>query len=191
MEDSYQLEGLAAADVIPRWTKFDYKHPYFETPLIAMVPSLIFCALCLPFDFASILAIDNCFASAAALLEILAYFELRKSRPEMDRPYRVESRFLLYFSFPLAFLFGVFVFAKSLLKGGVLTVINLFLLVAGFPLGRLLANRFEALYLRESVVGGGGGSRGGSFVDREGGGVGPATLSRGQRSSGGGSRAGD
>ncbi|CAD7960647.1 unnamed protein product [Amoebophrya sp. A120] len=148
MEDSYQLEGLTAADVIPRWTKMDYRHPKFDTPVVAMIPSLGFCIICIFFDFQSILAIDNCFASLAALLEILAFYSLRKNRPEMERgEAKIESPFALFVLIPIAFLFGCLVFVKSLLKGGGTSVVNLFLLVAGFPLAKLLATRFERLYL--------------------------------------------
>lgn len=82
MEDSYQLEGLVAADILPvAW--LGYKHPYFETPWGAIGLSLAFCLFIISFDFHDILAIDNCFSSAAALLEFFAFIKLRRDRPEL------------------------------------------------------------------------------------------------------------
>ncbi|CAD7937853.1 unnamed protein product [Amoebophrya sp. A25] len=146
MEDSYQLEGLAAADVIPRWTRLDWKHPVWGTPCIAMIPSLYFCVLCVSFDFSQILAVNNFFSASAALLEFLAFVEFRRSRPDMERPYRA-SDFVLYFVLPVAFLFGCVVLWKAYEK---VPVVNAVLMFLAFPLARILALRFESLYLKDA-----------------------------------------
>ena len=69
MEDSYQLEGLAASDVIPKTTQLHWRHPVFGTPWLAILISLAFILLCVSFNFSQILAIDNSLSALAAFLE--------------------------------------------------------------------------------------------------------------------------
>lgn len=144
MEDSYQLEGMASTDVIPRWTRFDWKHPWFGTPWVAMMPSVAFVLLCVSFNFHEILMIDNCFNSLSFLLEIIAFYQLRRSRPDMERPYKMPA-FSVYCTLPIAFFIGALVVVKSF-KSWKASTINVIMLLAGFPVGFHLSRRFNNLY---------------------------------------------
>ena len=85
LEDSYQLQGLAAADVLPAWLHLDYLHPTFHTPWVAMAPSLLVILLSCALDFSQIVAVENCFCILGELLQIAAFVRLRWDRGAAPR----------------------------------------------------------------------------------------------------------
>lgn len=87
------------------------------------------------FEFHEILAIDNCFSSAAALLEFLAFWELRSRRPELfvsDGSVNEagEEKFLYkmprykLFLIPFAMVFCALVLYHSLTKSKYIFLLN-------------------------------------------------------------------
>ena len=130
-----------------------WKHPTFDTPWGAILPSLVFCLCVISFEFHEILAIDNCFSSAAALLEFLAFWELRYRRPELfvsDSAPGAEDEKFLYkmpkyklFLIPFAMVFCALVLYHSLTKSKYIFILNSCCFALGYPLGKYLEVRFK------------------------------------------------
>ena len=69
---------------------FARRHPRLRTPLNAILLQMAIIALLIGLDFQMILCIDNFFSSAAAVLEFAAAIQLRRARPHLPRPFRVQ-----------------------------------------------------------------------------------------------------
>jgi amino acid transporter len=81
LKDSMQLNGMATAGMVPKI--FAYRHPKFGTPWTCIGVQLVIICLLQAFDFNVILCIDNFFSVLGALLEVIAYLHLKRTRPEL------------------------------------------------------------------------------------------------------------
>ena len=87
LEDSYQLLGMAEAGLAPRC--FAKRHATLGTPVRALMLQVSVIALLAGLDFSVIMCVDNFFSAAAAALEFAAAVQLRASRPDLCRPFRI------------------------------------------------------------------------------------------------------
>lgn len=113
LEDSYQLQGLAEADIIPRWTGLDYVHPKYNTPWVALLPSCCFICLSAAFDFKQLLVIDNAFTIIASLLQMVSFYVLRRSHKDTPRPYKMAC-VVYYILMPLSAVFAFLILGSAL-----------------------------------------------------------------------------
>ena len=87
LEDSYQLLGMAEVGMAPR--VFAKRHARLGTPINAILIQLVAISLLVGLNFDAILAVDNFFSAAAAALEFAALVQLRRTQPDLARPFRV------------------------------------------------------------------------------------------------------
>eukprot|EP00397_Hematodinium_sp_SG-2012_P015152 GEMP01015425.1.p1 GENE.GEMP01015425.1~~GEMP01015425.1.p1 ORF type:complete len:528 (+),score=101.66 GEMP01015425.1:168-1751(+) len=136
-EDSYQLQGMAdhGRSVLPR--VLAWKHPKYQTPWGAIGLSLICIIPAVCFDFSQLLAINNCFSSAAALLEFAAYGQLVRNG-NLLRPYKA-PKWVMIIGVPMASLVGLLVFYQCLMKSTHAFILNVTAMLLGVPLSYFIA----------------------------------------------------
>lgn len=86
-EDSWQLFGMARAGLVPRF--LGTRNKRFGTPLNSVLVSYVCIAVLVAFDFGDNLAITNFFSCGSCLLELAAFFSLRITHPDLERPFCV------------------------------------------------------------------------------------------------------
>ena len=87
LEDSFQLQGIAAVGLAPHL--FSYRLPGSGAPITAIIVQVILVAILISFDFSAILSVDNAFTAMASALQFAALVQLRLSHPDLRRPYRI------------------------------------------------------------------------------------------------------
>lgn len=86
----YQLVGMADLGLMPKI--FSRRSPRFHTPWVGILVSTLI-ILCISFlDFTDIIMAANFIYSLSMLLEFAAFLWLRRSMPELERPYRIPLR---------------------------------------------------------------------------------------------------
>ena len=78
---------MAEAGLAPRC--FAKRHATLGTPVRALMLQVGVIALLAGLDFSVIMCVDNFFSAAAAALEFAAAVQLRSSRPDLCRPFRI------------------------------------------------------------------------------------------------------
>uniref|UniRef100_A0A7S4DZ30 Amino acid permease/ SLC12A domain-containing protein n=1 Tax=Lotharella globosa TaxID=91324 RepID=A0A7S4DZ30_9EUKA len=90
-EDTWQLHGMAKCGLAP--SIFARKHPTHHTPYTSILFSMVVMMVIVFLPFERLLLIQNFFSVAAAILKSLSFVQLRYSRPEHPRPFRVPVGF--------------------------------------------------------------------------------------------------
>ena len=133
-ENSWQIQGMADAGVIPR--VFSYLHPRFGSPWLATALSFSIIAVLISFDFDFIITIDTTFNCAAAILEMCAFYSLRFSKPTLIRPFKVpfssHLALIAFLSIPVAT--GCFVLFNGFFQSFNTAVVNTSATLLGFLL---------------------------------------------------------
>ncbi len=133
-ENSWQMQGMAAAGVIP--SVFKQIHPRFRSPWNATILSFFIIAILVSFDFNFIVTIDTTFNCAAALLEMFAFFSLRMNRPNLKRPFKipVHSRLGLCLFLTPPVIIGSFVLFNGFFESLYTAAVNVAATLLGFAL---------------------------------------------------------
>ncbi|XP_020084251.1 probable polyamine transporter At3g13620 [Ananas comosus] len=110
---AFQLMGMADLGLLPRF--FARRAPFFDTPWVGiLLSSLIILGISF-MSFNDIVASANFLYSLGMLLEFAAFLRLRRSRPDLKRPFAVPMPFpalVLMCLVPAAFLVFVMVIAS-------------------------------------------------------------------------------
>jgi len=144
-EDSFQVEGMAVNGLLPMF--LGWKHPRFHTPWAAIGLSLafIFPAVC-GFSFLQLVGFVNCFQTLGALLEFMAYLQLRRrTNPKVHRPYEA-PRWILLPLLVTACGLGIMVIAHALFKSTHAFVLKSSVVALGFPLSYVMTK-----YLQDEI----------------------------------------
>jgi len=139
-EDAWQLCGMAEQGMAPRWLAG--RNEKLGTPQNATLVSMGVVMLLIMFDFRSMVIVDNFFSVASGLLEIAAFAHLKRTRPDLVRPFSipyVTGDFTLFLFLLVPVTLGFFILATSFDDGWV----SFFTLVPFLVVGFFLPFAFE------------------------------------------------
>lgn len=137
IETAYLLSGAAEIGIIPR--AFSRQLPRTEAPIVSIAFQWAIISMMVVCDFSDILVFDNFFSGMAVLLEFVAFFVLRRRRPDLARPYRVPTAALLLFVPALGFL-GAMIY-HCFTKSSKTAVLTCLAFAVGLPYGLWVAAR--------------------------------------------------
>ena len=131
--DAWLVAGMAERGILPRWLGTRGK---YDTPTYGILLSACgVIALCW-MRFAEVVQLLNLLFCAGQLIEFAAFIELRRSKPDMPRPYKIPLDTLgacIMVAFPCAFIVIIVSFSSP--RG---LALALFVAILGVPLQRLL-----------------------------------------------------
>jgi len=84
---SYQLSGMSEVGMLPKFLSWKYQR--FDTPVISIFVCFIFVQLFSQLPFHEILICDNFLYCICLLMELAALVQLRRTHPELPRPFRI------------------------------------------------------------------------------------------------------
>ncbi|EER06554.1 amino acid transporter, putative [Perkinsus marinus ATCC 50983] len=135
LEASYLLFGMSRYGLSPAW--LGKVHSRFETPWNGIFFQLFIVSCLVAADFSAILAINSFVAVLAALLQFVSFLVLRRSRPELNRPFKVPvASFWLICVLTLPTLaYGCLVVVVTLMNGWLPLTLNSTIFTIGLVFG--------------------------------------------------------